>query len=460
MVTNFEGFGHKQLLAMIESIDPQSVKTRGELLSDIAKVIQGIGESLKNHKVTGWDGEAAQAFQDWVGRAGSATLRLGQYSADGGKWMTEAGQVMVEVKANMPKYDTAAEADLQASREYHNDPDAQTIGREAHSKLTGDHERAIQQLTKLAQAYDASATHMGTAQVPTFPPPPAALVPKGFDDSQDVDRGSGQSVGRGNSPYEAGASPSAGAVVAGRQQQPESVLAPTAPTPVTTPDRDVRVDLDTVAPPLPTSVRPASSLPPTVGPTQPVVTPGVPPLATLPIAGPEIPGGGPIGKFPATSTPVGKVGGPGVLPGVPPRDTGITGGRPVATGGPNTSIPRGTVIGAEGTPATGRGMGGMMGGMGGGVPQGGSAGSVAGRRLVVEPGGGVGGRQSGVVGQPVTQGGFGLVRNNAGGAVGPVGTGAGIHTSGRRQAGERPDYLAEDEETWQPDRRVLPPVVD
>jgi hypothetical protein len=104
-------------------------------------------------------------------------------------------------------------------------------------------------------------------------------------------------------------------------------------------------------------------------------------------------------------------------------------------------------------------MGGMMGvGMGVGAPHSGPVGSATGRRLTMESGGVVGGRQSGVVGQPFTQGGSGLVRNHAGGAVGPGGTG--MPTSGRRQAGERPDYLAEDEETWQPDRRVVPPVVD
>ncbi|MGW1933856.1 hypothetical protein ACWCPG_31875, partial [Streptomyces sp. NPDC001919] len=51
--------------------------------------------------------------------------------------------------------------------------------------------------------------------------------------------------------------------------------------------------------------------------------------------------------------------------------------------------------------------------------------------------------------RPFTPGGSGLVR---GGSTQP----------GEREEtkGERPDYLVEDEETWQQGRRVAPPVID
>jgi hypothetical protein len=86
----------------------------------------------------------------------------------------------------------------------------------------------------------------------------------------------------------------------------------------------------------------------------------------------------------------------------------------------------------------------------------------------------VGGRpqQSGAAGaRPFTPGGSGLVRNAPddgsarggqaarGGAIPPN-----THTGGRhsdREDAERPDYLTEDEETWQQgSRRIVPPVVD
>ncbi|MFD4860838.1 hypothetical protein [Streptomyces atratus] len=45
----------------------------------------------------------------------------------------------------------------------------------------------------------------------------------------------------------------------------------------------------------------------------------------------------------------------------------------------------------------------------------------------------------------------------------PTGRGGGsrAHTEGRGEGSERPDYLVEDDETWQQGgRRIVPPVVD
>lgn len=476
MATNFEGYTHEQLLAMIASIDPETVKTRATQLADAATVIKEIGGSLKKHQVKGWEGEAAQKFQEWVSRAGSATLRLGDYSADGGKWMTEAAQTMVEVKANTPKYDTTAASNLEAAKKYHNDPDAQKVGQTAHSKLTADHQAAVQQLTKLAQSYEASTTQLNKAEIPTFPPPPGVFAPLGVGNEElsrsrpgDGSSGSSGAGGAGRiSASTGGGVPTGGSDWApGPPASPDVELpatgSPLSPSTQIIPGRDVEVDLDHVAT-LPDKVLPPTTGTPVVGPVGPGggnVNPvgPVPPLTLPPTTGLKVPG---IGSLPSTRPPSG-LGGSKVV-GLPPRDTGIVGGRQISPGGPSTGIPRGTVIGGEGTHPVGRGMGGSMGG-GLGGPHGPSGGSPVGRRLAMEPGGVVGGRQPGAGGRPVTggqpftQGGSGLVRN--GGAMGHAGAGA--HAPGKRhggQGGERPDYLAEDEETWQGDRRVVPPVID
>lgn len=471
MATNFEGYTHEQLLAMIASIDPETVKTRATQLADAATAIKEIGESLKKHQVKGWEGEAAQSFQEWVSRAGSATLRLGKYSEDGGTWMTRAAQTMIEVKANTPKYDTTAASNLEAAQKYHNDPDAQKVGQTAHSKLSSDHQQAIQQLTKLAQSYEASTTQLNRAEVPTFPPPPGAFDPGGVNDISYVDRSSGGSTGGAGagSPSYVTSAPGGGVPsnepgrVPGHQPSPGSALPPTAPPSPVLPDRDVSVDLNHVATLPDRTLPPTTGMPATgpVGPGGGTVNPVGPvlPLTLPPTAGLKVPGGGPL---PSLRPPSG-LGGSKVV-GLPPRDTGIMGGRQISPGTPGGGIPRGTVIGGEGTHPVGRGMGGSMGG-GLGGPHGPSGGSSVGRRLAMEPGGVVGGRQSAgsgrpvTGGQPFTQGGSGLVRN--GGATGHAGAGA--HAPGKRrgdQGGERPDYLAEDEETWQGDRRVVPPVID
>ncbi|MEU3915858.1 hypothetical protein [Streptomyces sp. NPDC029721] len=470
--TNFEGYSHEQLLAMIASLDPETVKARATQLADAAIALNEIGDSLKRHEVKGWEGEAAHAFQDWVSRAGSATLTLGKYSDTGSQWMQHVAQTMVEVQANTPKYDKGAAENLEAARKYHNDPDAQQVGQTAHAKLTADHEQAVQQLTKLAQSYDWSATQLTSAEPPTFPPPSPEFDPgEGRHGVSDTAR-----PGQGSTPRDYSGSPAVSGSGAGvsRQLDPaasglsqnnNSLSQPigTAPmNPPVMPDRGVSVDLDQVA------TLPGKTLPPTVGlPAGPA--PGLPggnppsgpvPPLTLPlVGGPPSLGGGPL---PTTRPPVGIGGKVGGIPMPPPRETGIVGGRPISAGGPSAGIPRGTVIGAEGPHAGGgRGMPGMMGG-GLGSPHGAPGSPAAGRRLATEPGGVVGGRQVAAGGQPFTQGGSGLVRNGAG--VGTVGHGGAASQGSSRQRGgqrgDRPDYLAEDEETWQGNRRVVPPVID
>ncbi len=465
MATNFEGYSHAQLAAMVASLDPKTVSQRGTQLTEAAKTIKEIGQKLKDHKVKGWEGEAATAFQEWVNRAGSATLVLADFSSTGGHWMTLAAQTMSEI--HMPKYDAGAESELkenlEISRKYHNDPDTKQLGQEAWSKLSGDHTRAVDALTKLSQSYALSKTEMDRATIPTFPEPPAVFVPEHVDGDGGMARpgsGSGQGSYAGNSPYVSSAPSVGGSAndpgwVPGHPPKPD--LTPTAPV-VATSDRDVDVDLDTVDTlPNPTvspvTTPPGGPLP--TGPTGPAPVTIAPPVPLPPVGGMKtIPGigpVGPVGPVPGTSGPLGKIG-------LPPRgDTGIVGGRPVTPTGPSSGIPRGTVIGTEAGHA-GRPVNGMMGGGLGGAHAG-MGGHVGGRRLATEPGGIVGGRQpvAGSRATPFTPGGSGLVRSIIGGV------GAGMQTPGNRrddQRGERPDYLAEDEETWQGNRRVVPPVID
>ncbi|WP_073915681.1 WXG100 family type VII secretion target [Streptomyces sp. CB00455] len=486
MATDFEGYTHQQLKAMIASLDPETAKARAAQLKKASEDIAKIAEKLKKHRVTGWEGEGAVAFQEWVGRAGNATLRLSEYSAEGSKWMTDAVQKMVEA-SKMPAYDTDAAANLEAAKKFHNDPDSQQIRQESSAKLNSEHAEAVKLMKALAESYEQSSTQMNKAEIPTFPPPPQAFVPTGYNPYEDVARDGGGTGTAERSGYtDVPSSPTSRdrsndpGWVPGHPPQTDSTRPPATtltPPPVPlTPDRDVSVGLDHVATlPPPTTlpqgpVTPGGPLP--TGPTG--VGPVLPPVSLPPFSGPTVPTTGPgrVGTLPGLSGPTlpggGKFG--GSLPGLPPRDTGILGGKPVSTSGPSSSIPRGTVIGAEGTQA-GRGMNGMMGGGAHGGTHAGVGGPSTGRRLASEPGGIVGGRQpvtgggTAKAGQPFTQGGSGLVRNNAGGAgAAPMSqAGAGARTPGKRRddhGGERPDYLAEDEETWQSNRRVAPPVID
>ncbi|WP_158754694.1 WXG100 family type VII secretion target [Streptomyces sp. NRRL F-2580] len=486
-MSQFEGYSHAQLYAMIAALDPEAAERRARQLSDAAKVIEDIGAKLKDHKVKGWEGVAADAFQNWVNQTGSATLTLAKYSATGGKNLLETAQVMRLIKpvgggeGEMPKYDAAAESkltqNLMAARENAGNEAAVKLGQEAWSKLNGDHGQAVTAMVKLSDSYDQTSSQMERATIPTFPPPPNVLVPDGYyGTSNEVGRAGSESGGGGGSTGPSytttGSSHSTSSSdpgsVTGRPPQPDNTV-PSVSVP-SVPDREVDVDLDSVAVLPDRTVPPVTTLPgplPT-GPVSPTPGPVLPPMGFPPVGGmkpPRLTGPG-IGPYPT-------LGGPGTPPpggkavGMPPRDSGITGGRPVTSTGPSSGIPRGNVIG-EGTHA-GRGMGGGM-GPGGGGGHGGQNGFAAGRRLASEPGGIVGGKPGTAArpiagGQPFTQGGSGLVRNGVGG-VGPGAmghAGARTQTPGKRQddqQGERADYLVEDEETWQGNRRVVPPVID
>lgn len=204
---------------------------------------------------------------------------------------------------------------------------------------------------------------------------------------------------------------------------------------------------------------------------------GVPNPATPPATGPSGPvvGGAPGG-------PGSGPGGPGVPPGVGP----VGGGRGPSGGG---RIPRSTTPGVKGTTPGGRaaskgpgapgapGQQGQAGRppIGGGVGPGGSGkAGTRGRQ------GGLARRPGGVVGEPAkpglpgrsAQGGSGLHRSR-GGALqgGPEGASRargpmGVPPVGRSERGDRerrrssrPDYLIEDEETWAPQRDIVPGVV-
>ncbi|MFI1066117.1 WXG100 family type VII secretion target [Streptomyces spororaveus] len=483
-MTDFESFTHQQMRDMIASLDPTSVQARSDQLKKAAEDIKKIGEALKNHVVTGWEGQGADAFQEWVGRAGNATLRLSEYSAKGGEAMGWVIQTMTEA-TKMTAVDATATKNLASALEHHNDPDSATVRAEAQTTLDADRREAIRLMTNLAQSYQQSSTEMDKAPIPTFPEPPPVFVPQGYNPYEDVQRdgGTAGSTDRrsgvdASSPSTSRSSSGEPGYVPGHMPQPDdtpSVTPGSVPVPVT-PDRDVDVDLDTVG-----TLPPNQTLPPVTttpgplptGPVTPTPGPVLPPMGFPPVGGVKPPGltGPGIGPYPGLSGPGMPPPGGKVLgtPGLPPRDSGIMGGRPVTSTGPSSGIPRGTVIG-EGAQA-GRPMGGGGMGHGGGGAHGSQGSFAAGRRLASEPGGVVGGRQTGAVGrtvaggQPFTQGGSGLVRNGAGGAgAGAMGhAGARPQTPGKRQdeqGGERPDYLAEDEETWQGSRRVVPPVID
>ncbi|MFE7130769.1 WXG100 family type VII secretion target [Streptomyces sp. NPDC057638] len=522
--TPFESMTQEQLFALLTPVNKTTAETVAQRLKSAAAVLKDIGDDLKVRvALVRWEGEGADAFKDWAGQTANATLRLGDYSEQAGKWMDDVVQAITEARTGLDdlmKSASSAESSFGTAKSTHfaavHDPDAPknaaSDARDDMDLARADMESArlasVDKLRKLSQTYTQSGEQINKLEPPTFPPPASLLGDRWRENQSSRGYGQYESYGGGGgtggtsygAPYgtpQPRAMEPAGVVRPPQDGGPHAIPGETPPTVVTPvspagpvpnrPEPTVDLGIDSVmVPEAPTAPAP--------GPASPGARPdGGGPVPAGPVPGPVSPvgiggGGGTVGGKPVPQgkgvVPAGQGGGT-VAPRAPmgPRpEGGIVGGRPVpqAPGGPGGGrtpgvIPRGTVIGAEGT----TGMRGQVGrgpvgtpGMYGGAPVGGGAqgGVYGGRRLASETGGVVGARapqQPGIaVGRPFTPGGSGLVRGNEAGQTGRAGmAGAAANTPTARrdeeERGERPDYLTEDEETWQQrNRKIVPPVID
>lgn len=204
------------------------------------------------------------------------------------------------------------------------------------------------------------------------------------------------------------------------------------------------------------------------------------------IGGEGVYGRGPAGQPVGAGRPGAVQGGPRGGRRIAGQTEGIIGGRPQGPGGVNarpisaggSTTARGTSPSAPGGGPGGRRFAAETGGIVGGRPQQAGTGSARpftpGGSGAVQGSGGSGRPAGGPTGQGGTRGGqptAGAVRRTGEPqhGAGPVGRGGPLVPPGSRSAesrhegrrGERPDYLTEDEETWQQGaRRATPPVVD
>ncbi|MFF0754541.1 hypothetical protein [Streptomyces sp. NPDC004267] len=481
--TDFQSMPHQQMLNWLDQASSFYVRDASDRLERAATKMREIaGELKKRPGGVRWEGEAEKAFLEWTTSLASTTHSLADYSSHSASWLTQAADAIAAAQSAIPRYTSSAEAkeNLAAAQKYHNDPDAQTIARNARTQMAPDgadaaaikakeeanRQAAAAEMERLSGAYEWSGKQMASFRLPSFQPPPVDFVPQ----KRDMRDGSSYlGTTPGSEARPAGTGTDAGTSMTRARSDgmtpPDAPVTPpsrdtTGPTHVIHPETPADLGIDsvhtlppptTVTPPPTTGMPPTTLTPPTTG--QPPVPLPTPPFTVPPTPTP-IP---PVSGIKAPPVPGGRTGlGPnGPLPGMPRE--GITGGRPVPSnpGRPATGIPRSTVIGQEptaGRTGTGVGRGPMagppLGGHAGG-PSGGQSGISGGRRLASETGGVVGGRAQrpgAVGGRPFTPGGSGLVR------------GANEREESR---GERPDYLVEDEETWQQGgRRTAPPVID
>ncbi|GGX68612.1 hypothetical protein GCM10010324_11740 [Streptomyces hiroshimensis] len=513
---DFHTIPHQKLQAMVEHADHHKVFAAALSLNSASQAIKKLGDDLKKHmEGVVWSGEAGEAFRKWGNSMANETLRLGDYVREVDKWMGMASTSLGSAR-RMPKYSPEDQATVDAWLKSRPlafgevpmpGPGSIPIPRgdgvtggptqeeayDAQRRLKENKDAAAELIKALAESYDESGKQILQAVRPNFRPMPDKVMPdrKQIDAPEHVSLPGGESDG----------SLAAGAARAGYGGSGSSgsvgLSDPSGSTdrPSRRPDLDLSGGIDTpTRVPVPHPGQPPVT-PPDAGrpqiPAPHVPTPNWPGPARRPDPGrrpggsipdpvrqptPRIPGPGPVGA------------GPGRRPDVrvpnTPRD-GIVGGRPTARGPSMPTQPpgRAAVFGTEPPSRQGQTRPPMVPGTGFGAVPGptavGSGVGGTGRYKVTEPGGVVGG---GVAGRSsvgggsthFTPGGTGLVRRGAPGEGGGTSStrqgmaggflpaaGAGAVSSDRRTGGRRPDYLVEDEETWQQGGRdVVPPVIE
>jgi uncharacterized protein YukE len=353
--TDFEGFTHAQLLDMIENADPAKITDLARRLNSISTQTEKIGTDLQTHmsKVQ-WDGKSGDAFRDWGSRVSSATLTLSDYSSTAGIFMQNAGEILGDVKRDMPKVPTLAYHTVVSYRTSKNiqGPYADTVGvtqdhldgvqgpysttptdaqyKSAVTQLDNARSSAADQMNKLGQAYNMATDVISKAPEPTFPPPPATIMPP-----RPLDRGGSEYVPGGTGTTGSTGSTNSTTKVPLNQhfsvpsnQDLGHTTIPNTPPPIVPPESiqpvdlppDSDLNLDSWNPtPTPTPTTPLPTVPTLPVPTQPGPV-GMPTPVPMPPSFGPVPSLGPSGYGPGgLKVPVEE------LPPLGPK--GLAGGR-------------------------------------------------------------------------------------------------------------------------------------
>lgn len=394
--TSFEGMSHEQMLAWLDRADAGQVQAAAGRLTAAAKAIREIAEELKvRPQWVAWKGEGANAFRTWSADLANSTLRLGDFSEDAAKWLTEASGAIAQAQASIPR-------ETGGGGRASNSSDTATASTPEVAALAARKERvreeAAAQMRKLTQTYAWSATQLNALERPKLPPPPDAITPdptkrvlESTDRNRDGDNTSPGSAtaaapsavssashGRLNdAPHQlqAGSTPAASAHAPSDSRSPAGMAidnVTTVPLQPSTPG-DTVVNVPAADPVRRESPLPSGAFSPVLGSSR--GTPSVQsPIravsrSTAPVravGGSTSPRAGAAGSRatesgqPAATGQSPLSGGRGTPVSGPSRPSmggaphGIVGGRPVApsTGRPTGALPRGVVVGGE--PAPGR----------------------------------------------------------------------------------------------------------
>ncbi|MFJ9889235.1 hypothetical protein ACIQRW_25675 [Streptomyces sp. NPDC091287] len=504
--TSFEGHQLNALIDMVENSNPEHLENAGEALWKARDAIRRAAKELKDHlKGVDWQGESGTAFRAFGTGLVAHAEKLGDFADAAGTQITVAGTGLASVKSAMPPRDrrmiqTDVKDILFPARTETNPQYAAAL------EVEKNRQEAINQINRLASYYSVSEEVLAGQEPPRFGKNLDIDMPRPYKDpiegpSSRTPSAGSEALGSSAGPVSSGRSVAgdSASVAAANRAQAE------VPSSVPLPDRGTGTEINSVAPPKApltvTNTPPLPSPTPTTGPT------GMPPTAVPPpfmnttqgnpsrtavpptqrmvnqtglgVGKAQPPGGGPVAKGPGGGPPVGRpspmMGGGGSSTGRPPvgQQSPITGRSTPTTGRP--------ITGQGGTSTGGGPRAGGNTGIVGGTPQNASQGrasaGASGQRGVIggrgaaaatsRPGGRPGQTSgaNGVMGAPRKAAGAGSnTKGFTSGGAGLVRGPAGRQKTGREDddnGSTRPDYLTEDEETWNAGRRgAVPPVVE
>ncbi|MFH9687359.1 hypothetical protein ACH4LE_13745 [Streptomyces sp. NPDC017413] len=503
--TSFEGHQLNALIDMVENSNPEHLESAGEALWKARDAIRRAAKELKDHlKGVDWEGQSGTAFRAFGTGLVAHAEKLGDFADAAGTQITVAGTGLASVKSAMPPRDrrmiqTDVKDILFPARTETNPQYAAAL------EVEKNRQEAINQINRLASYYSVSEEVLAGQEPPRFVESLGIRMPRPHGNGSpspvsDASSESAETLGRPAVPNASVGSTAGAPAPVGAVNQPHGEILGSAPLP----DKSTATEINSVAPPqAPTTI---TATPPLPSPTTSTGPTGMPPTTVPPpfmnttqgrpsrTAGPptqrmanqtglgvgkaQPTGGGPVAKATGGGPPVGRpspMAGGGSSTGRPPvgPQSPIT-GRPSPMGGRSVT--------GQGGPST---VGGPRGGGGtgivGGSPQSASQGRAApgasGQRGVIGGRGAAaatsrpGGRPAqpsganGVVGAPRNAAGTGSnAKGFTSGGAGLVRGPAGRQKSGREDddnGSTRPDYLTEDEETWNAGRRgAVPPVVE
>ncbi|WP_051717761.1 WXG100 family type VII secretion target [Streptomyces megasporus] len=451
----FEDKSLAALHSMVANANPKALTSRGDALGKAGTDMDGIGHELRAYvERVQWKGQGGDAFREWGQQFALETMRFAVYARSLGRHLADAGQALTEAKAAIPAPEGMCYADPEKDKARQKEEEAKR-------------QEAINQMIRLSSYYRMAGENIRGAEEPQFKAPPSKdeFLPGGNTPNTAPSIGSKESA-----TYREPSVTSVQPVSAkdGGEVRPPLAVDRSAPvvdrsTPVV--ERPVHMTIDSVATVPVNETRPQTAPAPSQSSSGPSAPPVAPVASTSPVqrSGQASPRAPFANRPPAVSgggVPPRGAGNSGLVPPRGPGNNGVIGGTPRQVGTPASGLPRGAVAGGDHA-TMGRPMGGHPGAAGGGSSV--NRGMPLGRPMASQPGGTVGTpRSTGNHGRAFTPGGTGLVR---GGAVTPGMAARPTNTSppreDRRRGNDRPDYLAEDEETWASGQRnVVPPVID